>query len=157
MKLLTNDKALELAEKLLQNDRDIKEEIKEEIEKKIPNTDNFATEDYVKHSIAQAQLGGSGNGNVDLSGFATKSELSGYAEKSHTHSGYLTSVPEEYVTQTEMTNAIANAQLGGGNANVDLSGYATKDALATKADNEHNHDGKYQPKGNYATKSYVIE
>ena len=62
-------------------------------------------------------------------------DLSGYATKEHTHTGYLTTVPSEYITETELnskgyatetfvTNKIAEAQLDGGD--VDLSGYATK-------------------------------
>lgn len=72
-------------------------------------------------------------------------DLSGYATKEHTHTGYLTTVPSEYITEAELnskgyltehqslegyatetfvTNKIAEAQLDGGD--VDLSGYATK-------------------------------
>ena len=39
-----------------------------------------------------------------------------------------------YATETYVTNAIANAELGGGDTEIDLSGYATKDDLATKVD-----------------------
>ena len=84
--------------------------------------------------------------NVDLSEYVTKEELNNKA--------YLTSVPSEYITESELNakgyltehqdishlatesfvrNEIANAQLGG-DANVDLSGYATKDELNAKAD-----------------------
>ena len=62
-------------------------------------------------------------------------------------SNYLTSIPAEYVTDTELQskgyatetyvkNEIANAQLGGGDTEIDLSGYATKDELANKVDKE---------------------
>ena len=72
-------------------------------------------------------------------------DLSGYATKEHTHTGYLTTVPSEYITETELnskgyltehqslkgyatetyvTNKIAEAQLDGGD--IDLSSYATK-------------------------------
>ena len=56
-----------------------------------------------------------------------------------------------YATETYVTNAIANAQLGGGDGTVDLSGYATKD---------HTHD-EYALKTDIssteglATKEYV--
>lgn len=43
-----------------------------------------------------------------------------------------------YATETFVTNKIAEASLGGG-SEVDLSGYATKDDLSTKADVSHNH------------------
>ena len=63
MKVLTDEKALELAELLLQNDKNIQDAI----ESKIPNVDHFVTESYVIHSIASAQLnGGGGSNNVDL-------------------------------------------------------------------------------------------
>ena len=61
-------------------------------------------------------------------------------------SNFLTSIPNEYVTESELssknyvsesfvTNKIAEAQLGGESGTVDLSGYATKDDLNDKADN----------------------
>lgn len=39
-----------------------------------------------------------------------------------------------YVTETYVTNAIENAQIGGGSSDIDLSGYATKDDLNNKVD-----------------------
>ena len=120
----------------------------------------YATETYVQNKIAEASLSG---GEVDLSGYATKADLNNKANVSHTHtksditnlsiptktsqltndSGYITSVPSEYVTENELIaksyatetyvqNKIAEASLSGGE--VDLSGYATKDDLNTKAD-----------------------
>lgn len=46
--------------------------------------------------------------------------------------GYLTGVPAGYATETYVKNAIADAELAGGD--VDLSGYATKDDLTSKVD-----------------------
>ena len=120
----------------------------------------YATETYVQNKIEEASLSG---GEVDLSGYATKADLNNKANVSHTHtksditdlsiptktsqltndSGFITSVPSEYVTETELSNKnyatetyvqnkIAEASLSGGE--VDLSGYATKDDLNTKAD-----------------------
>lgn len=43
-------------------------------------------------------------------------------------------------TETYVNNAIANAQLSGGDTNVDLSGYATKDDLKGYAAKEHTHN-----------------
>ena len=119
----------------------------------------YATETFVTNKIAEASLGG----EIDLSGYATKADLDNKANVSHTHtksditnlsiptktsqltndSGYITSVPSEYVTENELIaksyatetyvqNKIAEASLSGGE--VDLSGYATKDDLNTKAD-----------------------
>ena len=45
-----------------------------------------------------------------------------------------------FVSESYVTNAIANAQLGGSGGGVDLSGYATKDDLLTKANVSHTHD-----------------
>lgn len=63
-------------------------------------------------------------------------------------SNFISSIPEEYVTEQELaakglatetfvTNKIAEASLSGGE--VDLSGYATKDELKTKANVNHTH------------------
>ena len=80
----------------------------------IPTLDGYATENYVKNAIADAQLnggGGGGTGSVDLSGYATKDELNAKANVSdiptktsqlENDSNFLTSVPSEYVTETEL-------------------------------------------------------
>ena len=66
------------------------------------------------------------------SGYATKNELNTKANTSdiptkvselYNDSGFLTSIPSEYVTETEMNEAIANVS----------TGYATKDELNAKA------------------------
>lgn len=71
---------------------------------------DIATEGYVKNKIAEAQLGG---GEIDLSGYATKDELKLKANKTEiptktsqltNDSGYLTSIPIEYVTETELNS-----------------------------------------------------
>ena len=59
-----------------------------------------ATEAFVTNAIANAQLG---NGEVDLSGYATIDALNLKADLTHTHDQYLTKVPDEYVTETELT------------------------------------------------------
>ena len=67
-------------------------------------------------------LGISSSGTVDLSGYATKDELNSKANTSdiptntselYNDSGFLTSIPSEYVTETEMNEAIANVSSGG--------------------------------------------
>ena len=82
----------------------------------IPTLDGYATESYVKNAIADAKLnggseGGSGTGSIDLSGYATKDELNAKANVSdiptktsqlENDSEFLTSVPSEYVTETEL-------------------------------------------------------
>ena len=105
-----------------------------------PDLTPYATTDYVITAINNAQLSGDGS-SVDLSIYATKTELSNKADADHTHEGYATT---EYVD-----NAISNIEVSGDN--VDLTGYVkTEDmtaALETKADKDHTHD--------YATTDYV--
>lgn len=78
----------------------------------IPTLDGYATENYVKNAIADAQLnGGGGTGSIDLSRYATKDELNAKANVSDiptktsqltNDSKFLTSVPSEYVTESEL-------------------------------------------------------
>ena len=82
----------------------------------------------------------------DISHLATKDELyhnhdKQYAPKEHTHSQYLTEHQDisHLASQDYVKNEIANAQLSGGGEEIDLSGYATKDDLLTKADKQHTH------------------
>ena len=98
----------------------------------IPSLDGYATETFVTNKIAEASLSG---GEVDLSGLATKDELtSGLATKAnteHTHSQYLTSIPSEYITETELE---AKGYL---TEHQDLSNYALASDL-------HSHSNKTQ-------------
>lgn len=78
----------------------------------IPTLDGYATENYVKNAIVDAQLkGGSEGGSIDLSGYATKDELNAKANVSdiptkiselENDSRFLTAVPSEYITETEL-------------------------------------------------------
>ena len=156
MKVFSEESALQLAERLLQNDKDIKTEIEGKIpsvdglasEKYVdnavknvkPDLDGYATETFVNNAIANAQLGG-GDTEVDLSGYATKDDLKGYAAKEHTHDEYLTehqdlsdyalkseiptdylsSIPDEYVTETEMNEAISNIVLNNSEKTTEVS------------------------------------
>ena len=98
----------------------------------IPSLDGYATETFVTNKIAEASLSG---GEVDLSGLATKDELtSGLATKAntdHTHSQYLTTIPQEYITETELE---AKGYL---TEHQDLSNYALASDL-------HSHSNKTQ-------------
>ena len=102
----------------------------------------YATETFVTNKIAEASLGG---GEIDLSGYATKADLNNKANVSHTHtksditdlsiptktsqltndSGFITSIPSEYVTESELnakgyatedfvTDSINQASVSGG-------------------------------------------
>ena len=108
--------------------------------------------------------GGTGSGgvadSVDWSNVQNKPTIPTKTSQLTNDSGYITNVPDEYITETELnakgyattsqipvvptnvskftndanyasetfvTNKIAEAQLGGGSGNVDLSGYVTKE------------------------------
>ena len=102
----------------------------------------YATESYVQNKIAEASLSG---GEIDLSGYATKADLNNKANVAHTHtksditdlsiptktsqltnnSGFITSIPSEYVTESELnakgyatedfvTDSINQASVSGG-------------------------------------------
>ena len=76
---------------------------------------NLATETFVTQKIAEASLSG---GNVDLSGYATKEELSNKSDKTHNHSyNDLTDKPtipslDGYATESFVTQKIAEASFG---------------------------------------------
>ena len=70
------------------------------------------------------------NINESLNTKANTSDIPTNTSELYNDSGFLTSIPSEYVTEQEMNEAIANISSGG---SVDLSGYATKDELNTKA------------------------
>ena len=80
----------------------------------LTNDSNFATQTFVTNKIAEAQLD---SGNVDLSGYATKDELNTKANISAiptktsqltNDSNYLTAIPSEYITETELETELIN-------------------------------------------------
>ena len=126
---------------------------------------DYATKEFVTNKIAEAELGGE---EVDLSGYAQKSELptkvsqlqndagyltavpDGYAKTADIPTkpedigaqpagNYLTEVPSDYATKEFVKNKIAEAELGG--EEVDLSGYAQKSELPTKVSELENDAG----------------
>ena len=66
----------------------------------VTKINSSATEAFVTNAIANAQLG---DKEVDLSGYATVDALNLKADLTHTHDQYLTKVPDEYITETELT------------------------------------------------------
>ena len=91
-------------------------------------------------------LGASSGGSVDLSGYATKDELNSKANISdiptntselNNDSGFLTSIPSEYVTETEMNEAIANVSSGGSvsqeEINTAVNNYLTEHPVSSGA------------------------
>ena len=109
----------------------------------IPSLEGYATETYVQNKIAEASLSG---GEVDLSGYATKDELKTKADISSiptktsqltNDSGFITSVPSEYITESELD---AKGYL---TEHQDITGKADKTyvdtELAKKANVSHTH------------------
>lgn len=74
-------------------------------------------------------------------------DLSGYALKSEIPTNYLSSIPDEYVTETEMTEAINNAKLDG--ESIDLSDYAKKTDIPDTSNFVEKEDGKGLFSGSY--------
>ena len=64
------------------------------------NNKGYATISEVDQKIANAVTGGT----VDLSGYALKTEVPTKTSQLTNDSNYLTSIPEEYVTETELNN-----------------------------------------------------
>ena len=109
----------------------------------IPSLEGYATETFVTNKIAEASLSG---GEVDLSGYATKDELSTKADISSiptktsqlvNDSGFLISVPSEYITESELNTK------GYLTEHQDITGKADKSyvdsELAKKSDTIHTH------------------
>ena len=79
-----------------------------------PATD-YATENYVLSKIAEAQLGGGDNGNIDLSGYATKEDLN----------KFITEIPSEYVTNSELIDYAKKSEIP------DVSAFQTAEQVAS--------------------------
>ncbi len=60
---------------------------------------DYATKEFVTNKIAEAELGGE---EVDLSGYAQKSELPTKVSQLQNDAGYLTSVPDEYAKTADI-------------------------------------------------------
>ena len=144
----------------------------------IPSLEGYATETFVTNEIAKASLSG---GEVDLSGLATKAELATKADKTAiptktsqltNDKGYLTSVPSEYVTETELNakGYLTEHQDISMKANkTELHSHSNKTVLdgitsakVTEWDNKSDFDGNYNSLTNKPTiptvdvnKSYV--
>lgn len=102
----------------------------------IPSTDNFATKseiaDMLTKTEASEKYQPKGEYLTEVpSEYVTETELSG--------KGYLTAIPEEYVTNEELTSALSSKQ--------DKGDYITVETA----------DGKYQVKGDYATKEELAD
>jgi len=102
--------------------------------------EGYATEDFVKNAIAEAELN---DKDVDISGLATKDEIKNLASILYVDekvagiehpsiptkvsdlendTGYLTTVPDEYITESELAEELAKIE----HPTVSLDGYATE-------------------------------
>lgn len=82
--------------------------------------EGYATENYVKNAIAEAELSGSDE-PIDLSGYATKDDIK----------KFITEIPEEYITESELNNK------GYLTEHQSLEGLATEDYVNTKVNIFH--------------------
>ena len=109
--------------------------------------------EYVDDAIANAQLSGGNGGSVNLEGYAKTEDIPTKLSELENDSNFLTSVPSEYITETELnnkkyatqdfvTNEIAKAQLEGGDGDVNLDGFVEEDDVYAIVD-EYT-DGKKQ-------------
>lgn len=109
--------------------------------------------------------------------YIEQSALSNYATKSYVdNSGFITSIPSEYVTEGELENTLATKTYatiayvntaisnaggfsggGSGEDGYDHSQLATKIELNAKADKDHTHAYLVNVPDKYATKDYVNE
>lgn len=70
---------------------------------------DLATQTYVNQKIAEAQLDG---GEVDLSGYATKQDLEGKADKEHTHSATEVTFTDGQTFQEKLDNGTLKGERG---------------------------------------------
>ena len=117
----------------------------------IPSLDGYATEDYVDEAIKNLDIN---QEDIDLTGYAKTEDIPTKTSQLTNDSGFLTSIPSEYITDKELddkgyltehqdlssyatktyvTEEIAKAQLEG--EDIDLSSYAKKTDL-------HSHTNK---------------
>ena len=135
----------------------------------IPEVDltGYATEDFVKNAIAEAELN---DKDVDLSGFATEEyvnaaiaaiehptvNLENYVTKDEIE-GLIREIPSEYITEEELeakgyiTNVDDKADINHVHENYAdkehvHTEYLTADDITGKADTDHNHDEVYAAK-----------
>lgn len=127
---------------------DVNEKINTILDEEIPSLEGYATEEYVKSSIAQAKLEGE---EVDLTGYTTQSQfkegLATKADEGHIHSyTELTDVPtipslEGYATEEYVMNEIdaevifdfdmnTISSLGGISAGENLNGLTIKEIIS---------------------------
>lgn len=112
--------------------------------------DNIATKDYVNQVAFGGEIDLNGyvtdeeltealasidTGDIDLSAYATtesvNTALNNKADSDHTHDEYLTEVPAEYITETELNDALAGV---GGSSDTLVSRYVSSNTLTLTTD-----------------------
>ena len=115
--------------------------------------DNYYNKLEVDQKIANAQLGGEGGGEVDLSSYALKAEIPTKTSDLVNDSNYLTNIPSEYITETELNGK------GYLTEHQDISNKANISDLATVAMSGNYDDLTNKPSipslDGYATETYV--
>jgi hypothetical protein len=109
----------------------------------------YATEEFVKNKIAEAELGGE---EVDLSGYAQKSELPTKVSQLENDKGYLTEHQDisGYAKKSELPTKVSQLQNDSGYLTAVPDGYAkTEDIPKNPA------DIGAQPEGDYALRSEI--
>lgn len=87
---------------------------------------NYATKTFVSTEIAKAQLQGVDGSGIDLSGFATMDDIPTKTSQLRNDSNFLSSIPSEYITETELGTELENYSLG---THTHDDVYASKDDL----------------------------
>ena len=96
---------------------------------------------------------------VDLSSYATKAEVNDKADAYHTHDDLYAGRTHNhnilYYTKEQIDDKFLN--IDGNTINLDLSSYAKKTELLTKADKDHNHDDAYSQLGHTHNDKYYTK
>ena len=116
------------------------------------NNKGYATESYVTTAIDNAQLSGSGE-TVDMTKYALKTDIPTATSQLTNDSNFITSIPSEYVTETELTAKgylTEHQDISGKADKTELHNHTNKTILdgitsdkITSWDNKSNFDGNY--------------
>lgn len=168
-KIATKDYVKEVVQDAVLGDIDLsdyykKDEVDEQLTQTISYVDNtfikehqslegLATEDYVDEAISKIQVGD----DVDLSGYAKKSDIPTKVSDLTNDSGFINSIPSTYAKKTDLFSKDYN-DLTNKPTIPSLSGYAKKTDIPTNISAFNNDKGyltQHQSLTNYATKTWV--
>ena len=111
------------------------------------NSNKLATEAYVNEVVSNVSTGGASYDDTELRGL-----IANKADKDHTHDIYLTSIPDEYITQTELNEAIGNIGTG---SNIDTDNLVVTNSISMGRREGTSIGEKSFAVGNYVTASGV--